>query len=470
MGRLHKVKVKPKVGLLTTGLELYWSQFPGLREQALAMNEVMVKKLSEFSDVLQSGLVDTAEKSKHAAVFFKKSDIDILLVFPISYSTGMTVAPVARVVDVPVRILNAHVDMTYDYATSDTKEYLYHEGPCCIPEFASVFVTMEKKFKVLTGCLSQESFWEQLRSDCVGAAAASAFAQLNFGVIGSTYTGMTDMPTDEHRLLKATGQLIIRPEIEEIEEAYLAVTDEQLKKMYKEFREYYDVADNVQDEHMTESAKIAIAYDRVIKKHKIDAFGFYWWGKKPYMTELRAQAALGVSRLTTMGIPGVTEGDLKTAMAMKILDLIGGGGMFLEFFATNFEENIVLVGHDGPCNTNVAASKPKLQLLDVLHGKTGFGLGIDFHMNQGPCTLLNLSQFGTVTPFKLIYSIAEVVPGPILNIGNPNCRIKLEKSMQEFFNDWSQQGPNHHIALGVGDYSDEIEAFAERIGFECIRV
>ena len=449
MDMIRNAKVKPKIGLLTTGHKLYWSQFPGLYEQGMTMSDAMIQGLSQFGDVVATGLVDTAERSQEAAELFKKSDIDILLIFPLGYCTGMTVAPVAKVIDVPVRIINAHIDMSYDYKSADTKEYLFHEGPCCIPEFSSVFVVMEKKFKVISGCFQQQSFWDEIRVDCLGAATASAFQKLHFGIIGSTYTNMTDMPTDEHRLLRSTGQMIYRPEVEEIEDAYLAVTNTELEQMYAEFREYYDVDNSVTNEHLKESAKIAIAYDKIIRKYDISAFGFYWWGHKEYMTELRAQASLGVSRLASLGRPGVTEGDLKTAMAMKILDLLGGGGMFLEFFAIDYHENFILVGHDGPCNTNVAAGKPKLQLLEVLHGKTGYGLGIDFSMNQGPCTLLNLTQFGIEKTFKLIYTVGEVIPGDILNIGNPNCRIRLSKSIGTFVNDWCQQGPGHHIALGV---------------------
>ena len=52
---------------------------------------------------------------------------------------------------------------------------------------------------------------------------------------------------------------------------------------------------------------------------------------------MRAQSGLAVSRLAAQGCPGVTEGDVKTAMAMKLLDLLGAGGMFVEFFAMDFD-------------------------------------------------------------------------------------------------------------------------------------
>ena len=185
---------------------------------------------------------------------------------------------------------------------------------------------------------------------------------------------------------------------------------------------------------------------------------------------MRSQSALGVSRLAALGRPGVTEGDVKTAMAMKILDLLGAGGLFVEFFAMDFAENFLLMGHDGPSNINMAAERARLQGLDIHHGKSGHGLGIDFEVRPGPVTLLNLTQFDAGDTFKLIYSVAEVIPGEILTIGNPNCRVRVNGPIHEFMEAWCQQGPSHHIALGVGDQGAQIEALGQALGFRCVRV
>lgn len=465
-----EVKVKPRIGLLPTGHKIYWGQFPELKKMGEAMYKKLVDHLNEIGEVVAADLVDTEQSALEAAEFFTKNQIDILLIFPFGYTTGMMIVPACKTVNCPIRIINAHEDSSYDYKNSDTAFYLHHEGPCCIPEYAGTLVTLEKKFKVISGHFGQQRMWEEIKRDCVGAATATKFRKLNFGVIGNTYTNMTDMPTDEHRILKATGKLLKRPEIEEIEEAYKRVTPEQLEDMYKQLREFYDIDETVTNEHLMESAKIAVAYDEIIKKYDINAFGYYWWGEKELVTELRAQSALAVSRLAALGRPGVTEGDVKTAMAMKILDLMGGGGMFLEFFSCDYDENFIMVGHDGPSNVNVAKGRPKIKHLSVHHGKTGEGIGIDFDMQEGPCTLVNFTQFGTDKTFKIIYSVGEVVGGDILNIGNPNCRVRVKKSIPQFFNDWCQQGPEHHLALGVGDFSQELKVFAECMGFDCVEI
>lgn len=461
---------RPRIGLLPTGHLIYWSQFPGLREKCLKMKEEISKRLSVIGDVVVPDLVDTPEKAQQAGQFFQSEQIDILLILPLGYTTGMVMLPCVKQLSVVVRILNIHLDESYDFPTADTAMYLYHEGPCCIPEYAAGLISIGKSFKVRSGPFCSERFWNEVRSDCEAAAAARAFRSLNIGLIGATYTGMVDMPIDEHRWLRTTGNLIVRPEVEEIEEAFHRASPDQLQDMYLQFREMYDVDMSVTEEDMKISAQLAIAYEEVIVKHNIHAFGYYWWGEKELITQLRAQSALAVSRLAALGRPGVTEGDLKTAMAMKILDLFGGGGMFVEFFAVDYADDFILVGHDGPSNINMSEGRAKLQHLQVHHGKTGHGLGIDFEVIKGPTTLLNLSQFNAGDSFKLIFTVGEIIPGDLLNIGNPNCRIKLGLPIHEFFDKWCQEGPSHHIALGAGDFSRELETFAEAMAFKLVKI
>jgi len=467
MSKSNKRKLNPKIGLLPTGHKIYWGQFPELKKLSMNMLDKFVSKLSKIGQVISPELVDTKEKAMGASDFFKENDIDILLIFPLGYTPGMCIAPVVKDIHVPIRLLNAHMDASYDLAKGDTAIYLYHEGVCCIPEYSGTLVSLGKKFKVRTGHFKDKRLWSEIEDDCIGSAAATEFKRLNFGVIGSTYTNMTDMPIDEQRLLRTTGKLLIRPEVEEIEEAFKRVNNDQLEDMYTQFRKFYDVDKTVTNDHMEISAQIAVAFDEVVgKKYDISAFGYYWWGEKDWVTQLRSQSALAVSRLAALGRPGVTEGDVKTAMAMKVMDLLGGGGMFLEFFSMDFVEDFILMGHDGPSNINVARGRPRLQHLEVHHGKTGHGLGIDFEMKKGPITLLNLTEFGAGNTFKLICTRGEVIPGDILNIGNPNCRVRVQKPIHEFIDDWCQQGPEHHIALGVGDHIQKLESFAEGMGLE----
>ncbi|MBM4095086.1 MAG: hypothetical protein FJ276_37605, partial [Planctomycetes bacterium] len=352
-GNLVRDSVRPKIGLLPTGHNYYWDQFPALRDLGMGMYGHLRDLLDRYADVVAPELVDSPDQARLAGEMFRREGVDLLLVFPFGYTPSMNIIPAVADLKVPIRLLNAHEDRCYDYATADTTQYLHHEGVCCIPEFAGALTSLHKPFRVRTGCFDDPRLQRELASDFRGAAAARVFRRMNVGLIGEVYTGMADMPVDEHRLLRATGQLLKRPEVEEIENAYLRVTQDQLEDMYRQFRDMYDVDESVTNDHLRFSAQVAVAFDEVITRHDIYAFGFYWWGERELVTQLRAQAALAVSRLAAQGRPGVTEGDVKTAMAMKILDLLGGGGMFVEFFSMDFDENFILMGHDGPSNVNM---------------------------------------------------------------------------------------------------------------------
>jgi len=68
-------------------------------------------------------------------------------------------------------------------------QYLFHEGACCIPEYAGALVSLGNAFRVRTGRFGQERLWREVDADCRGAAAANVFKPLRFGVIGNTTPG-----------------------------------------------------------------------------------------------------------------------------------------------------------------------------------------------------------------------------------------------------------------------------------------
>ncbi|MCL1896426.1 MAG: hypothetical protein FWG03_07770 [Clostridiales bacterium] len=470
MGKLER-KVRPKIGLLYSGLAAYWPQYPEFQEIGANMLKRYLKEFEKVGDVVLQAFIDTAEKSEEAGRAFAEEKIDMLFVMPFGYTTGMVVLPAIRQAACPVRLLATHEDATYDYKTAPDNVWLHHSGICCMPEYAGTLVRMGIPFKVITGWLEDPRFWSEIYRDATGAAAAREFKKLNFAVIGDPYTNMTDMPADDHRLLKATGKMFLRPEVEEFAVTYEKVTEDEIQDMLAQFRDFYNVDESVTDEHMYESAKIAVVFDKIIHKHDISGYGYYWWGQTDLYTHLRAQSAIAGSRLASAGHPGVTEGDVKTAMGMKVMDLIGAGGMFVEFNTIDYKNDFILISHDGPVNFNVSDGKPDIKHLNIHHGKTGKGIGIDFNLKKGPITLLNVSQFDPgCDTFKLVYTVAEIIEGDTLHCGNPNGRMKIDMPIPEFVDKWCQEGCVHHNALGIGDVSREIEVFSQAMGFKCVRI
>src|SRR5207245_744533 len=137
--------------------------------------------------------------------------------------------------------------------------------------------------------------------------------------------------------------------------------------------------------------------------------------------------------LTARGIPCSGEGDLKNCQAMKMMDLMGCGGSFTEFYAMDFDEDFLLMGHDGPFHAAIAEGKPLLCGLGLYHGKRGFGVSVQARVKLGPVTLLGMTQTAD-GKLKLVAAEGESIPGPTLRIGNTNSRIRFGCGMTNFIN------------------------------------
>jgi L-arabinose isomerase len=178
---------------------------------------------------------------------------------------------------------------------------------------------------------------------------------------------------------------------------------------------------------------------------------------------------LGTSLLTARGVPVAGEYEIKNVQAMKILDTFGVGGSFTEYYAVDYNDDIVLMGHDGPGHIAIAQGKTKVRPLDVYHGKAGHGLSVEMSVKHGPVTLLSVVQ--TVDgKLKLLTAEGESVPGPILEIGNTNSRYRFALGVRNFMNEWNAHGPAHHCAVGVGHVSGKLKKLSALLGMECVQV
>jgi len=207
-----------------------------------------------------------------------------------------------------------------------------------------------------------------------------------------------------------------------------------------------------------------------MKDKNLYGLAYYYEGEEGSpMRELVTNLIVGSSLLIAAGFPICGESDLKTCIAMLIMDRLDIGGSFAEFHPIDFNEGFVLLGHDGPHHLNIAEGKPILRSLVKYHGKPGSGASVEFKLKEGPITMLSIGiTYGS--RFKFIIAEGESVRGPIPPTGNTNTRGFFKPDVRTFLKQWVDEAPTHHFALGIGHHACTLQKIADVLDLESVIV
>lgn len=469
-----------KIGLFGIGLDTYWSQFEGLKNRLEGYLNLVEQKISIIHpSVVNAGLIDNPDKAFQAGKLFKTEDVDLIFLYVSTYALSSTVLPVVQRAKVPVIILNLAPEVSIDYenfnAMSDrtqmTGEWLAFCSACPVPEIANVFKRVGIKFHQITGMLNNDpQCWNEVTEWVEAAKVANIMAFNRMGCMGHYYSGMLDIYTDLTQQYASFGGHIELLEVEELTELRKEVNQQEIEDRLRLFDETFDIQSDCPVDELQKAAITSVALDKLVQKHQLGSMAYYYKGTgNPENEEAISSIILGNSLLTANGIPVAGEYEIKNVQAMKIMDSFGAGGSFTEYYAMDFKDDVVLMGHDGPGHIAIAEGKTKVRPLHVYHGKVGKGVSVEMRVKNGPVTLLSVveKQGGGL---MLLHAEGLSVPGPVLEIGNTNSRYKFEPGARNFVNRWNSHGPAHHCAVGIGHISSKIEKLGSLLNLEVIKV
>lgn len=470
-----------RVGIFAVGYHVYWNQFPGLLEELHSKLDVLVSKVQATGVTVENfGMVDKAQDAYALLPRIKAADLDLLFCDMVTYATSATFAAIVRNVDIPIVLVALQPMAAMDYERATTHMQLANDDFCSVPEFLGVAIRMGKRPPdVILGTLHDDPQADaEIRDWCDIAMALHDVKRARIGHFGHPIEHMLDMQTDQTSLTAAFGCHIVQTEADDLLRLSRDVTDIEVSRKCDEIRDLFDTPDPGVDpvttkltpEHLQKAARVAVALDRFVEHHQLDALAYYYEGEPgSELRDIVTNLIVGNSLLTAAGFPMCGESDLKTCIAMLLMDRIDIGGSFAEFHPVDFREGFVLVGHDGPHHINIAAGKPVLRSLLKYHGKPGSGASVEFRIKEGPITMLSIGVKAD-GKFKFILAEGESRRGLIPATGNTNTRGFFQPDVRTFLKRWVAEGPTHHFALGVGHRAESLRRAADALGIESVVV
>lgn len=458
---------RPTVGLVAGGLGAYWPQFPNLLPQLRESTRYVTDRLGALdADVIDAGFVSDPKDAAIAAETLRRGDCDLIVMFLTTYLTSSMVLPIAQRSNTPVLVINLQPTEAMDHATFGTGEWLAYCGQCAVPEVANVFRRAGIEFRSVTGFLRDESAWARIGQWVSAASVRATLRTARAGLMGHLYPGMLDVSTDLTLVSTQLGAHVEVLEFDDLRVLVDEVTDAQIADRVELARRVFTLDGSVDADDLAWGAKVSVGIDRLVDEFALDSLAYYHRGREGELHErLGAGMILGASLQTARGVPMAGEYELRTSLAMLASEVMGAGGSFTEIQSINFFDDVVEMGHDGPAHLAVSARDPLLRGLGVFHGKRGFGVSVEFDVRHGPVTTFAIGQDADGR-FTFIASEGEVVPGPLLAIGNTTSRVNFGMHPGEWVDRWSATGTGHHWALALGHRSADIRAAASLMGIE----
>lgn len=477
----RKITPTAKIAVFAVVHGVYFEQFEGLFESLSGFHSDLIKIVEKNQvEVIDFGMVDSSERAFKVADEIQAAGVDLIICNMITYATSSVFAPILRNCTAPMILAALQPRAAMDYSIASTKMQLENDNICSVPEFMGVAVRMNRKiYDVIIGTLyGDEKAEGEIAAWCNIAKALNGLKGARLGLMGHVLEAMYDMHADPTAIASAFGVHVPLLEIEDVVEVYEEVTEEEIEKKIALIDREFDmpepksdpVTSKLSDEDKYQAAKTACALDRFVEKHNLTGLAYYYEGRDgTVQREVATTFIVGNSILNAQGVPMCGEFDIKTLVAMLIMDRMGIGGSFAELHPFDFKEDFILVGHDGPHHLAIAEGKPVLRSLKKYHGKPGRGASVEFKIKEGPITMLGITQNAS-GGFKFVIGEGQSKKGPIPPTGNTNTRGFFEPDTKTFVKKWVMEGPTHHYALGVGHHAEEIAKIAEILGIEYVIV
>ena len=473
------MSVPVTIGLFGIGLDTYWPQFNGLLERLSGyQNEIAGRLRGLDVRLVDAGMVDTPDKARAAASLFRREEAELIFLFVSTYALSSTVLPVVQETGVPVVVLNLQPVPQLDYAKFNalgdrglmTGVWLEHCQACSAPEIASVFNRAGIPYHLVTGYLKEEAAWTEIRDWVEALKVKVAMRQNRVGVLGHYYCGMLDVYSDLTQQSAVFGSHFELLEICALHKLRDSVTPADIQFKLEQFGREFEVSAECEPGELQRAARTSCALDSLVREHRLGSLAYYYESQEgsPYR-DIVTSVIAGNTLLTGHHVPVAGECEIKNVQAMKIMDLLGAGGSFSEFYLADFKDDVVYLGHDGPAHFAIAEGLVGLVPLPVYHGKPGKGLSIQMTVKHGPVTLLSVLQ-GSGGKLSLLTAEGESVSGPVLQIGNTNSRYRFSIGAKAFINEWSKAGPAHHCAIGVGHLAAKLAKLGALLNLEVHQV
>jgi L-fucose isomerase-like protein len=250
------------------------------------------------------------------------------------------------------------------------------------------------------------------------------------------------------------GTEIKRIELKRVLDACDAVSDSEAKEEADRWIKRADKVAEPSREQVVKSCKLALAFERLLDEEDatvmtVDCYGSMY---EPLCLGY-AFPCIGFSRLNNMGLGGMCESDLQSAMTHIVFQGLSGRPGFVSDPTIDESNNSVILAHCTSPTRMDGPDKPAApyDIRSVMERQAGVVLRAKMRIGQ------KVTQARLIDTDLMLYFTGDIVETPDLDRG---CRtkitVKVDGSAEKLWQNWSH---GLHRVTCYGDVTRELERF-----------
>lgn len=253
---------------------------------------------------------------------------------------------------------------------------------------------------------------------------------------------------------KKFGTDIRQVGLAEVEKAYQAVSDRDTQAEADRWIRQAQAVVEPTPQEIFKACKLALAFERMLDEAEatvltVDCYGTMW----DKTIKLPAYPCLGFSRLNSMGLGGICESDLRSAMTHILFQGLAGKPGFISDPTLDESTNTIILAHCMGTRKMLGPEGPEspYKLRTVMERQEGVVPQVFMPVGQ------KVTQALLAGTDLLVYFTGEVVDAPDVDRG---CRskitVRIDGSAETLWRNWSH---GLHRVTCYGDLTKDLRRF-----------
>lgn len=389
------------------------------------------------------------------------SEVDLLLVFQATFADSTMVTTLVENFKAPVFLWAIPEDWTGGR--------LRLNSLCGINLAGHALTLRGRKYEYAYASPQDENVLKKIKAVATAGSLSRQLQKLRFGVVGEHPVGMDSCHLDESVLSGLFGVQIQRIPLERVFDRARKTEETDLSETRAILDTRLNNLASLEQTALKGTISVYHSLKAIALEEKLDGLAVRCWPE--FFTELGCAACGAMSMLSDgfgldAPLPCSCEADINGTLTQTILQLLSSAPAFgTDMVGIDVEKDQVALWHCGLAPLSMA--DPNFKPRGEVHSNRKVPLVMDFPLKPGIVTFARISQAtGTL---RLVYGRGLMLPKPKPFNGTSGT-LKPDCTAGVFLDILMREGLEHHVSLAYGDFTHELQAFADFISLPTLRI